>query len=180
RRYARNADAAIPPISAIDSHHGMGYAKCMTSCQPPAASCPNDHWPLTTGRWMLAASLFLLRRQCLEVTVDLLLVFGRRFVLDASGQAILRLLRLQLFRQRGLDPIEPRRRLLAHVFPFREVLLERLGAGRRQGHALTGEGEAGASAREVRIVAAHLVQKIFGFLEAACVFVAQARQLDAA
>src|SRR5262249_33558535 len=114
------------------------------------------------------------------IAIDLLLILRRRLVLDARRQTILRLLRLELLRQRRLDPIERGCRLLAHVLPFREVLLEGLGSRRRQGHALAGEGEAGAAASEVRIVAAHFVQQIFGFLEATRVFVAQAREVGAA
>src|SRR5437660_10862509 len=128
----------------------------------------------------LAGSFLLFRRQRFEIAVDLLLVFRRRLVLDAGSEPILRLLRLQLLRQRRLHPIERRGRLLAHFFPFGEVLLERLGAGRRQGHALTREGEAGAAARKVRIVAAHLIDEISRFLEMARVLVAQPRELGAA
>src|SRR6266851_1968602 len=90
-------------------------------------------------------SWFFLGRNRFEIAVDLFLVAGRRLVVGAGGKAILRLLGLQLFRERGLDALERLRRLSTHFLPFREILFERFGAGRRQRHAVGRlEGEATA------------------------------------
>src|SRR5262249_48285827 len=85
-----------------------------------------------------------------------------------------------LLRQRRFRMIERRRRLLPHLLPSGEVLLERLGAWRRRCHALAFEGEAAAAAGEVRILAAHLVEQILGFFEVAGVFLAQPGEIGAA
>src|SRR5580704_2040845 len=122
-----------------------------------------------------SVSGFLFSSDRLEVLVDLVPVAGRRFVVGARGEPIVRLLGLQLLRQRGLDVIENLRRLATQLLPFREVLLERFRTGRRYadaGRRLEGEA-ATAAAHEARIVAAHLVGERLGLLQLPLVLFAE-------
>src|SRR5579871_2372135 len=165
RRYSRNAAAATAAARTSANHHGIGYAKCIIHSRQSTVDSRRST---------------LLFRNRLEVIVDLLLICGRRFVVGARREPIFRLLRLQLLRQRGFGVVERLRRLLAQLLPAREVLFERLGAGRREHHALSFVGEAGAAARVGRIVALQLIHQIARFLQLARVLVAQAREVGAA
>src|SRR5919204_6132873 len=130
----------------------------------------------------MTVSLLLLRNR-FEVAIHLFLILRRRLVVCAGRKSILCLLLLQLLGQRRLDVLERLRRLTTKVFPFREVLLERFGAWRRQRHALSFEREAGAAARvrlSVRIVALQLIHQLLGFLQPARVLLAKPREVCAA
>ena len=70
----------------------------------------------------------------------------------------------KLFGQRRLDLIERRADLSFHFLPLREILLERLGAGRRQRHPLPLEREAGSTLCVGGIVAAQLIDQLAHFL----------------
>src|SRR5262249_27638552 len=61
--------------------------------------------------------------------------------------------------------VERTRRLRAQRLPAGEVLLERLGAWRREGHPLTFEGESWAAARERGILAPELLDEIARLLQ---------------
>src|SRR5438552_9819173 len=122
RRYSTYAASATAAARRIASHHGSGYAKCITL-------------------------RFLFARDRLEVRVDLFAILRRRFVVGARGETIFRLLRLQLFRDRRLGLLERRGQLPLEIFPAGEILFERFGAGRRHRHPAPLEGETGAALR---------------------------------
>src|SRR4051794_27725443 len=111
----------------------------------------------------------------LEVAVDLFLVSRRRVVVGAGGKPVFRLLRLDFFRQRRFHGVERLRRLASHVFPLREVLLERFSAGCRQSDAARRleRHATAAAARHARILAAHLIDKCLCLLQLTLVLLAQ-------
>src|SRR5262245_33149488 len=110
RRYERKAIAPMPIATSRAIHQGMGKAKTM----------------LAAGRLLL----FLPRGECLEITVDLLLIGGGRLIVGAGRQAVLGVTFLQLLGQRRLDLLERRAHMPFHLLPLRKILFERLGAGR--------------------------------------------------
>src|SRR5262249_54813893 len=123
-------------------------------------------------------SLLLLRDR-LEIIVHLPPILGRCGVVGTRGKPILRTLGLQLLGQRRLDGFERLRGLPPQLLPFREILLERLGAWRRDRLArgfLERRAEAGA-ARDRRIVPAHALDEILRLLKLAHVFLAQLRRV---
>src|SRR5262245_59737333 len=113
--------------SAAASHQESGYAKCILG--------------------------FFLSCERLEMRVDLLPVFGRRLVVGAVGQAIARLLGLQLPGNRLLGVLERGGQLTLHLLPAREVLLERLGSRSGHRHPASFEREPGTALREGLILA---------------------------
>src|SRR5256885_1916057 len=118
---------------------------------------------------MRNALLFFLR-DGLEVAVHLFLIFSRSPVVGAGGETFLRLLRLNLFAQRGLDVLECLRRLTPHLFPLRVVLLEGFGARSRERHPLSLERESAAAAREglaAGILLAQFVEELTRFVQCA-------------
>src|SRR5262249_15913746 len=128
-------------------------------------------------------ALLLLPRDSFEVAIHLFLIFGRRPVVCACRESILRLLLLELLRQRRLDVLECLRRLTTEIFPASEILLERFGARSREGHPLPLEREAGAASGvrlPVRIVALQLIHQHLGLLQPARVLLAQPCELRAA
>src|SRR6516225_7907939 len=86
RRYESDATPATPAASSTASHQESGVAKYI--------------------------ELFLLCGQRPEIAVDLLLILGRRLVVSASGEPVLRLPFLDAVRKHRLGILKRDRRLL--------------------------------------------------------------------
>src|SRR5829696_7203614 len=142
RRYDRTATTPIAAAASTAAHHGIGDANSINgNLESGIRNCLLR--PLPPG-------------ERLEVVVDLLLIGGRRLVVDAGGKTVARVSSLELTGQFRFGVVEGERHLLAQLLPLREVLLERLGARRGHHHALALEGEADAAVLDRRVVAADL------------------------
>ena len=92
----------------------------------------------------------------------------------------MRLLRLELFRQRRFRQIERLGGLALQILPFREILLERFRSRRRHRHSPALERKPGiAAARECLVFALQTVQEVARLLQAPRVLVAKPCEIGA-